>query len=841
MKSHSLKSKDRVTVGVLSDDVSNGYSEPIVAELSEAARERGVALVNFVEWLDPDALHTKRRLTIDLAGAASCDAILVLPIGYNLSPDDLAEYCARFEPLPVCSIPNVSGNKYSRVSVDNESGMREGLRHLVEVHQYRRIAFVRGPERSDESDLRFRIYRDVLTEHGIAHDPSLVAPGNYVTQGGFDAVRLFYDERKLKLDAIVSANDGMALGVLEGLAARGISVPHDVALMGFDDVDLARYVDPPLTTVRQPLRELGRTALEHLLRRLETGGPPEKQVLPSELVVRESCGCLSYRDARRDSSRAPAESEAENLVSTAPEVTKAMRALGIPGAPNTNWPDTLFGGFASDVLSGTEGFLGALHDVLDRTGKVRGDVGGFHKVLTLIWQRTTRSLSPGSVAWRRADVLLHAARAVVSGAAERVQSNRQVRFEDFAYKLTRTSNSLALVADLQSLGGALATELPLYGIPAGYVCLYDDERGEKEADGFGAARLVAGVGPSGPLVLPQGGIWFRAGSVLPDSVEIDPKQLEYVVGPLSRAGDSPGYAVFARGPLEGFVYENLWSQLGGAVRRLELLERLVAEATRREVAERRRMEEELAIATRIQTSVLPRNVAAEGLEISAAMIPATEVGGDYYDVLPTAAGCWLGIGDVAGHGLPTGVVMLMLQSVVSGLVRTHPHSAPRDILCAANAVMFDNIRERMKQDEHMTLTLLRYESGGRLTFAGAHEDLLVYRTSESRAEWLETPGTWIGAARDIEAATRDSTCDLRPGDVLVLYTDGVTEARNAKGEFYGAERLAAAVARLAREPVEAICNGVLAEVRAFTPKQEDDLTILVARCSDSEHLPRRLA
>jgi serine phosphatase RsbU (regulator of sigma subunit) len=289
--------------------------------------------------------------------------------------------------------------------------------------------------------------------------------------------------------------------------------------------------------------------------------------------------------------------------------------------------------------------------------------------------------------------------------------------------------------------------------------------------------------------------------------------------------------VFARGPLEGFVYENLFSQLGGAVRRLELLDRLLAEATRREAAERRRMEEELAIATHIQTSVLPRNVAAEGLQIAAVMVPATEVGGDYYDVLPTEAGCWLGIGDVAGHGLPSGVVMLMLQSAVSGLVRTHPHSAPRDILCAANAVLFDNIRERMKQDEHMTLTLLRYEKGGRLTFAGAHEDILVHRTSENRSEWIETPGTWIGATRDIEAATTDTVCELRAGDLLVLYTDGITEARNHKGEQYGPERLAQAVASAAKEHVDVIRDRVLAEVRAFMAKQQDDLTLLVARYS----------
>jgi serine phosphatase RsbU (regulator of sigma subunit) len=173
--------------------------------------------------------------------------------------------------------------------------------------------------------------------------------------------------------------------------------------------------------------------------------------------------------------------------------------------------------------------------------------------------------------------------------------------------------------------------------------------------------------------------------------------------------------------------------------------------------------------------------------------------------------------------------MLMLQSVVSGLVRTHPHSAPRDILCAANAVLFDNVRERMKQDEHMTLTLLRYESGGRLTFAGAHEDILIYRAAEQKTEWIETPGTWIGATRDIEAATKDSSCELRMGDVLVLYTDGVTEARSKSGELYGPERLAAAVKRLAHEPVETIRDGLLAEVRAWMPKQHDDLTFLIAR------------
>jgi serine phosphatase RsbU (regulator of sigma subunit) len=132
----------------------------------------------------------------------------------------------------------------------------------------------------------------------------------------------------------------------------------------------------------------------------------------------------------------------------------------------------------------------------------------------------------------------------------------------------------------------------------------------------------------------------------------------------------------------------------------------------------------------------------------------------------------------------------------------------------------------------MTLTLLRYEKGGRLTFAGAHEDILVHRTSEGRSEWVPTPGTWIGAARDIEAATKDSVCELRSGDVLVLYTDGITEAKNHQGEQFGPERLAQAVARQAKEPVEVIRDRVLAEVQKWMPKQLDDLTLLVARYAE---------
>src|SRR3954471_1354518 len=100
----------------------------------------------------------------------------------------------------------------------------------------------------------------------------------------------------------------------------------------------------------------------------------------------------------------------------------------------------------------------------------------------------------------------------------------------------------------------------------------------------------------------------------------------------------------------------------------------------------------MEIASRIQTSILPRQFEVDGLQIAAQMIPATQVGGDYYDVLPVDGGCWLAIGDVAGHGLTAGLVMLMIQSIVSALTRQRPDATPAELLSILNEVLFENVR-----------------------------------------------------------------------------------------------------------------------------------------------------
>jgi serine phosphatase RsbU (regulator of sigma subunit) len=250
-------------------------------------------------------------------------------------------------------------------------------------------------------------------------------------------------------------------------------------------------------------------------------------------------------------------------------------------------------------------------------------------------------------------------------------------------------------------------------------------------------------------------------------------------------------------------------------------------ASRERLVEAERLRSELEIANRIQTSILPRDLHVPGLAVAARMRPASEVGGDYYDVLPVADGCWLGIGDVAGHGVTAGIVMLMVQSLVAVLVHEHPDARPAALLPALNSVLVRNIRGRLEQDEHLTFTLLRVFADGRVVYAGAHEDIVLCR-GDGTCERVRPIGAWIGIAEDVPPAI-EGELRLQPGDLMLLHTDGLTEAADAAGERFGMARVCAALSRVRARPSAEVVAALFAEVDAWAVAQQDDITVLVVR------------
>jgi sigma-B regulation protein RsbU (phosphoserine phosphatase) len=212
------------------------------------------------------------------------------------------------------------------------------------------------------------------------------------------------------------------------------------------------------------------------------------------------------------------------------------------------------------------------------------------------------------------------------------------------------------------------------------------------------------------------------------------------------------------------------------------------------------------------------------------MVTASEVGGDYYDLQPTEdGGCWLGIGDVSGHGLDAGLMMLMIQSSLGTLMRRDPDADPSSLVCQMNRMLHENIRVRLGRDDFATLSLFRFYPDGRYVVAGAHEDVIVWRARTGRCEQIPTEGSWIGIRERAEKLMPNRQNRLEKGDLMILYTDGITEARDDAGEQLGIDRLSESLERLHGEPVATICSSILEQARTWANVQDDDQTLVVLR------------
>ncbi|MCK6549092.1 AAA family ATPase [Myxococcota bacterium] len=239
---------------------------------------------------------------------------------------------------------------------------------------------------------------------------------------------------------------------------------------------------------------------------------------------------------------------------------------------------------------------------------------------------------------------------------------------------------------------------------------------------------------------------------------------------------------------------------------------------------------EMDLATKVQTVLLPEGGRYSDLEIAAMMRPADNVGGDYYDVVELGGRTWVMIGDVSGHGISAGLVMMMVQTAIRTALHVLTSAGgpctPSRVLTLVNAAVWPNL-SRIGKGQYMTLAALCVD-GGRVTHAGLHLDLLVYRAHARHVERVETDGLYIGVVEDVAGVMRDQTFTLDEGDTLLLWTDGLSEARGRDGALLGQEAVEAWLAEHAGAPT---CQAVLDAVlrRLGDARTTDDVTLLALR------------
>ncbi len=244
------------------------------------------------------------------------------------------------------------------------------------------------------------------------------------------------------------------------------------------------------------------------------------------------------------------------------------------------------------------------------------------------------------------------------------------------------------------------------------------------------------------------------------------------------------------------------------------------------IEENAMLRNEMELAKRIQTFLLPKKPLLTGYDIKASLVPAEDVGGDYYDIITIEGYNWLVVGDVTGHGLTAGLVMMMVQTSIHSILIQNPSISPSQLLSVINKTIFDNIK-KMGESKHMTIIVFAVLKKGKFLFSGLHEDILIRRSRSGLVDEIETNGMWIGLEPDISDLLITEKLELESGDCMVLYTDGITEALGKDGEFYGDDYLKEVISQNGYKSALDIHTCI---INSLEPYQIlDDVTVVVLK------------
>lgn len=970
--------KKRLTLGFFNMSIAGDWALWSWLGIVDAARQRDVNLVTFDGGI---VGRDQANLIYDLAMGGRLNGLIIWNAGLveDLTAAEIKAFCKQYG-VPVVVLEGTLAG-FTCVTYENYLGTRKLTEHLIQVHGRRKIGFLGMYEHHEGFHERYRGYADAMQAHGLPIDPILAKPWFPPEQldGGWiraHTIENYVDiAMALKIEAIVGIIDSIAYQVIRELQKRGIRIPGQVAVVGFDDNYDSPMRTPPLTTIRGPFYEMGYTAAETLLDLLAGKSIPEVVTVPATLTVRQSCGCqdpyVTAVTTQSPLALAPSPTEA---VPIHPDIAAAMGQTTQVGKIESiqHEVEPLLARFAAELTGEkTEGFLNAFGEALHRSANTVDEITRWHNVLSAVRQQILSQLSPNGPETRQAEDRLHQAQVLLSRFAERTQRLRSFLLAEKDLDFQRVGASLLTTLDINVVMDTLVKELPGLGIPSCYLSLFENPQPYQYPDPAPEwARLVLAYDPQGRIPLESSGQRFRTRQLIPDELWPRDRACSLVLLSLHFQKEQIGLLVCEIGSRRGQMYETLRMEISSALQGTLLVQRVhersnalarqqyildmfmanvpdniyfkdrhshitlinpalarsfglhdpvegigktdfdffpeeqarpkyeqeqeiirtgqpilaleepdshgrwalttkmplcdehgeiigtfgisrditelkrmqttlekanaeISTLNERLEAENLRMEAELDVTRRLQQMLLPTDEELrqiKELDIAGFMQSADEIGGDYYDVLQHNGAIKIGIGDVTGHGLESGVVMLMLQTAVRTL-QTSGIKDPVYFMDTLNRLLHANL-QRMAVDKSMTLALLDYQLG-RLRLSGQHEQLIVVRR-DGKVTLIDTTdlGFPLGIVSEIAGFVGEMPpVELEPGDGVVLYSDGITEAENGIKEFYGLERLCRVVSAHWDKPAQVIIDTVVADMLGFIGQQKiyDDLTLLVLK------------
>ena len=602
-------SKKRKTIAVFASQVGRAWGAEFIAGVTDAAEESNVNVVHFIggslKSITSPGQDKPSFGLYDLARPDQFDGLLfTADIAYQASAEDLKRFRDRFGDIPIVT-QSVEIEGASMFIPDNMVGMRAEVRHLIEVHGYKRIAFIRGILGQIDAEQRYQAYKDELKAHGLRFEEKLVIDGDYSLESGRAAAITLLEERAIRVQAIVAANDRMAFGALEALQQRNVRVPDDIAVVGFDDQREAQATGVPLTTVRQSFYTAGKQAFDSLLKRIDGDTIQKVTITPTQLLIRWSCGCLpeNVRQAAvapRDVAKTgklenKREAALRALLNSAGLTEQDPSHLQFKNAFGLVWDAfllTLTEKASSDEFLKT---INAMIELMQKHGLVPTV---WHNVLSMLRRYALGGITSHTT-MLLAENLFQQARLLAGELSQRAQAYRRLVLEKQEAILQGFSFSMAPAMTFTEIGSAISEHFPAMGIERWYVMYYSDVTSPQSISSAPpeSYNLLLQYEAS-RFEIPRTQTIIGTGQLVPRGKTPEDHRYTAVVMPLSLARNRFGFMWVEMGPQDWEVYVRIRNLVSSALLRVMLVqqkEQAQQEAERllKETHERAR---ELAIA-----------------------------------------------------------------------------------------------------------------------------------------------------------------------------------------------------------------------------------------------------
>ena len=576
-------SSERKTIGVFASQVGRAWGMEFLAGVNAAAEEQNLNLVYFIGGkLTPALTDDKNKLSFglyDLAKPGQLDGLLLTAdVAYGASPQDLKTFSEFYGAIPIVT-QSVKIDGASMFIPNNEEGMRAAVRHLIQDHGYKRIAFLRGIPGQIDAEQRFEGYQNELKAQNLHYDEDLVVDGDFTAESGRAAIRTLLDERRLRVQAIVAANDSMAFGALEALQQRGVRVPDDVAVTGFDDLREAQAIGVPLTTVRQSFYTAGKRALETLLKRIRGDSVPQVTLTPTQLLTRWSCGCLpeNVRQAAvapRDVAKTgrlenKREAALRALLNSAGVTEQDTALLLFRDAFGRAWDGFLL---AMNGRSSNEEFLKTINAMIELMQKHELAPAVWHNVISMMRRYALGGIT-SHTNMLQAENLFQQARLLAGELSQRSQAYRRLILEQQEHLLHGFSFSMAPAMSMDEIGNAISTHFPDMGIERWYVMFYSDVKAPQSISAPPPESYNLLLQYEGSqFEIPQKRTTIGTGQLIPRGKTPADHRYSAVIMPLSLARNRFGFMWVEMGPRDWEIYVRIRNLVSSALLRVMLVQ-----------------------------------------------------------------------------------------------------------------------------------------------------------------------------------------------------------------------------------------------------------------------------